>query len=89
MSPPNPIKIVQQIASHYTLMLFCTSSLLTLSSANFAFDNQAFAQTQAMNPFIRQFGNCAINPKTHKETCRIPTYFTSLFNSEFHASARP
>lgn len=45
------------IARHYTWRLLATSSLLTLSSANFAFDNQGFSQTQAMNAFINRFGH--------------------------------
>ena len=34
----------QFFAQHYTVRLFVTSILLTLSSANFAFDNQGFSQ---------------------------------------------
>lgn len=32
------------ISRHYTWRLLATSSILTLSSANFAFDNQGFSQ---------------------------------------------
>lgn len=34
------------ISRHYTWRLLVTSSILTLSSANFAFDNQGFSQVR-------------------------------------------
>ncbi|WWD00014.1 hypothetical protein V866_006922 [Kwoniella sp. B9012] len=68
---------LERITKHYTVQLALCSGLLTLSSANYAFDNQGMAQTQAMNPFIRQFGE--YNPKT--KSYAIPAYFLSLMNS--------
>ena len=64
------------ITRNYTVRLFLTSILLTLSSGNFAFDNQGFAQTQAMAPFTRKFGN--YNAKT--KTYALPSEFLSLSN---------
>lgn len=36
------------ISRHYTWRLLATSSILTLSSANFAFDNQGFSQVSVV-----------------------------------------
>lgn len=46
------------LTRNYTWRLFFTSILLTLSSANFAFDNQGFAQTQAMTRECREWEGC-------------------------------
>lgn len=63
------------VTCNYTWRLFLTSILLTLSSANFAFDNQGFAQTQAMTPFIRRFGT-----KNAKGAYALPATFLSYSN---------
>lgn len=88
----NPLR---QYSQHYTTTLALSSSLLTLSSANYdessshlekifladpplPFDNQAFSQVQALDPFIRRFGDC--NAKTGK--CALNTDWLSMFNCE-------
>ena len=59
LSLPHRQNVVpKDVTQHYTLKLFLYSLLLTLSSANFAFDNQAHNQTQAMDAFERAFGDC-------------------------------
>jgi hypothetical protein len=47
-----------------------------LSSCS-AFDNQGLAQTQALEPFIRRFGDRLPNG-----TYAIPAYFLSFMNGE-------
>ena len=62
-------------SQHYTKTLFLSSSLLTLSSMNYAFDNQAFSQTLALQPFIDTFGVCTA------KGCALDNTWLSLFNS--------
>lgn len=52
-------------------------SLIALSSFNYGFDNQAFATTQAMDAFAKQFG--VFNPKT--QTWVLEPSWLSQFNS--------
>jgi SP family sugar:H+ symporter-like MFS transporter len=52
-------------------------SLIALSSFNYGFDNQAFASTQAMDPFAKQFG--VLNSKTGLYA--LEAWWLSLFNS--------
>ncbi|KAH8200176.1 hypothetical protein TruAng_005688 [Truncatella angustata] len=52
-------------------------TLVAVSTFNYGFDNQAFATTQSMEPFIRQFG-------VYNETSRayeLEAYWLSLFSS--------
>lgn len=65
-----------RIFGNYTRQLALTGSLLALSSANYGFDNQGFGSTQAMDPFIREFGERQASGKF-----AIPPYFLSLLNS--------
>lgn len=55
--------------------LFASVALICLSQFNFGFDQSAYATTQAMDAFERQFGTC------HNGKCKIETYFLSLLNS--------
>ena len=71
------MSMLQKFRANYNMGLFLSSSLLTLSTFNFAFDNQGFAQTQAMTQFLAVFGDLQPNG-----TYAFSTSFTSLFNSE-------
>jgi hypothetical protein len=57
--------------------LIFSISLLVLSAFNYGFSDQAFATTQAMNSFIKEFGEHNVNTNTYA----IPALFTSLYNS--------
>lgn len=52
-------------------------ALIAFSTFNYGFDNQAYASTQAMDAFARQFG------VWHEPTgaYRLEPYWLSLFNS--------
>lgn len=65
------------VRQHFNLQLTLACLLIAVSTFNYGFDNQAFATTQAMEPFTRQFG--VYNPKTKKYA--LETYWLSLFNS--------
>ena len=65
------------IAKHFNRRLFLSVVLIAVSQFNYGFDNQAFAQTQAMDAFQAQFGD--YSPKTGKYG--LKTYWLSLFNS--------
>jgi hypothetical protein len=58
--------------------------MFLLAYPSSGFDNQGFAQTQAMDPFIRQFGD--YNPTT--KTYAIPSWLLSLLNSEYLPGGR-
>lgn len=62
---------------YFNTQLLLAVLLIAVSTFNYGFDNQAFATTQAMDPFAKQFGK--FNPKTKKYA--IETYWLSLFNS--------
>lgn len=51
--------------------------LIAVSTFNYGFDNQAFATTQAMDSFDKQFG--VWDPETEKYV--LEPYWLSLFNS--------
>lgn len=68
---------MRSIAKHFNQRLFLSVVLIAVSQFNYGFDNQAFAQTQAMDAFQAQFGD--YNPKTKKYG--LQTYWLSLFNS--------
>ncbi|KAL1869974.1 hypothetical protein VTK73DRAFT_2895 [Phialemonium thermophilum] len=57
--------------------LAAACSLIAVSSFNYGFDNQAFATTQAMDAFDRQFGVYSESKKTYV----LPPGWLSLFNS--------
>lgn len=62
---------------YFNTRLALSCSLIALSSFNYGFDNQAFATTQAMNSFTKEFGKQ--NPKTGAYA--LEAYWLSLFNS--------
>lgn len=62
---------------YFNQRLALSCSLIALSSFNYGFDNQAFATTQAMNAFTKQFGD--YNAK--KKTYALDPVWLSLFNS--------
>jgi hypothetical protein len=62
------------LTRNYTARLFGSSILLTLSSANFAFDNQGFSQVK--HPFIRRFGDLGPSGKY-----TLPATFLSYSNA--------
>ena len=62
---------------YFNLRLGLSVLLIAISSFNYGFDNQAFALTQAMDAFDRNFG--VYNEKT--QTWSLETYWLSLFNS--------
>ncbi|KUI54440.1 hypothetical protein VP1G_01725 [Cytospora mali] len=64
------------IAKHFNKTLALSVLLIAISQFNYGFDNQAFAQTQAMLAFDEQFGEY-----DHKTgTYAIPTRWLSLMN---------
>lgn len=58
--------------------------MFLLAYPSSGFDNQGFAQTQAMDPFIRQFGDYNASTKTYA----IPSWLLSLLNSDYRPVAR-
>lgn len=62
---------------HFNRQLLLACLLIAVSTFNYGFDNQAFATTQAMNAFTKQFG--VYNKKT--KLYALETYWLSLFNS--------
>jgi SP family sugar:H+ symporter-like MFS transporter len=65
------------ITKHFNRRLFLSVLLIAVSQFGYGFDNQAFAQTQAMDAFTRQFGT--LDAKTNKYV--LQSYWLSLFNS--------
>ena len=70
---------LKRITRHYNLQLALSSGLLTLSSCNYAFDNQGFSQTQAMQQFLSKFADTY--DRSTKEYA-FSTCFLSLYNSK-------
>lgn len=67
---------MSSITKHFNRTLFLSVLLIAVSQFNYAFENQAFAQTQAMDAFDRQFGEYDASSGTYA----IPTSFLSLLN---------
>lgn len=65
------------ITKHFNRRLFLSVLLIAVSQFNYGFDNQAFAQTQAMDAFTKKFG--VYNEGKGKYV--LETYWLSLFNS--------
>lgn len=65
------------ISKHFNRTLFLSIVLIAVSQFNYGFDNQSFAQTQAMDAFERQFGKY----DAVKGTWSLPTTYESLLNS--------
>lgn len=64
------------ITQHFNRTLFLSVVLIAVSQFNYGFDNQAFAQTQAMDAFDKQFGEYDASIGTYA----LPTQFESLLN---------
>lgn len=64
------------IAQHFNRTLFLSVLLIAVSQFNYGFDNQAFAQTQAMDAFEKQFGEYDASTGAYS----LPTRFESLLN---------
>lgn len=64
-------------AKYFNTKLALACSLIALSSFNYGFDNQAFATTQAMDSFTKQFGVY----NSTKKAYALEPYWLSLFNS--------
>ena len=62
---------------HFNRRLALSVTLIAVSQFNYGFDNQAFATTQAMEEFNRQFGQC----DSVTDKCDIPSHLLSLLNS--------
>ena len=73
LSTVNP----RYITKHFTRNLALAWMLIALSTFNYAFDQQGFNSTQAMNAFTKEFGK--YNKK--KKTWAIAPSFLSLLNS--------
>lgn len=64
------------ITQHFNRTLFLSVVLIAVSQFNYGFDNQAFAQTQAMDAFDKQFGEYDAATGAYA----LPTQFESLLN---------
>ena len=60
-------------SKYFSRTLACACGLVAISTMNYAFDQQGFNSTQAMDSFERTFGKCTFNPKTKKTTCALET----------------
>lgn len=67
---------MSSITKHFNRTLFLSVLLIAVSQFNYGFDNQAFAQTQAMDSFDRQFGEYDASTGTYA----LSTQFESLLN---------
>jgi len=70
-------EIFRRINKGFTLQLWLSVILIMISTMNYGFDNNSFNSTQAMNPWLQQFGT--YDPPT--KTYILPGYVSSLFNS--------
>ena len=66
---------------YFTKNLALACGLVAISTFNYAFDQQGFNSTQAMDSFSKTFGYCAYSKKMKKVTCQLDTYYLSLLNS--------
>lgn len=62
---------------YFNRTLALAVTLVAVSTFNYGFDNQAFATTQSMEPFIKQFG--VYNDKS--KSYELEAYWLSLFSS--------
>lgn len=67
---------MSSITKHFNRTLFLSVLLIAVSQFNYGFDNQSFAQTQAMDAFDRQFGTYDASTGTYS----LSTSFESLLN---------
>ncbi|KAK9859455.1 Sugar/inositol transporter [Penicillium brevicompactum] len=66
------------VKKYFNRKLALSCSLIALSSFNYAFDNQGFAQTQAMDAFSRRFGVYDDKTKTWSLDTQWKSYFNGL-----------
>ncbi|KAI0017873.1 general substrate transporter [Xylariomycetidae sp. FL0641] len=69
--------VIRSKTRYFNRRLALACSLIALSTFNYGFDNQAFATTQAMDAFDKQFGEYDAD----EGTWVLPPYWLSLFNS--------
>lgn len=67
---------MSSITKHFNRTLFLSVLLIAVSQFNYGFDNQSFAQTQAMDAFDKQFGTYDASTGTYS----LSTSFASLLN---------
>lgn len=72
-----PLDSTRRLASLFNGRLLCAIGLIAVSQFNFGFDQTAYATTQAMDSFERQFGHY----NEAKDKYAIEPYFLSLLNS--------
>ncbi|KAJ5616896.1 hypothetical protein N7537_002010 [Penicillium hordei] len=66
------------VRKYFNKRLALSCSLIALSSFNYAFDNQGFAQTQAMDAFEKKFGVYDAKAKTWALDTQWKSYFNGL-----------
>lgn len=66
------------VRKYFNKRLALSCSLIALSSFNYAFDNQGFAQTQAMDAFEKRFGVYDAKAKTWALDTQWKSYFNGL-----------
>ena len=64
------------LTKYFTKNLALACGLVSISTFNYAFDQQGFNSTQAMTAFAREFGVCNKRGK-----CALEPYYLSLLNS--------
>ncbi|CAG7944306.1 unnamed protein product [Penicillium olsonii] len=69
---------LHDVSKCFNRRLALSSGLIALSSFNYAFDNQGFAQTQAMDAFEKRFGVYDIETKTWSLDTQWKSYFNGL-----------
>lgn len=66
------------VRKYFNKRLALSCSLIALSSFNYAFDNQGFAQTQAMDAFEKTFGVYDAKAKTWALDTQWKSYFNGI-----------
>ncbi|CAG8931628.1 unnamed protein product [Penicillium salamii] len=66
------------VSKYFNRQLALSCGLIALSSFNYAFDNQGFAQTQAMDAFEKRFGVYDVKTKTWSLDTQWKSYFNGL-----------
>ncbi len=69
--------VQNRVLKHFNGPLARAFAVIAVSTFNYGFDNAAYSNTQAMEPFQRQFGEWDAGLGKY----RIPPYWLSLFNS--------
>lgn len=66
-----------RILKHFNKTLSMSFLVIAVSTLNYGFDNNGYTTTQAMTPFIRQFGKFDETSGSYE----LPTAWLSMFNS--------